>query len=85
MDYAFYDARTGLTPDYYQRILATATNSIQIWDTHFRPNEDWKVFKEVKTPNISITILTICDEKYNTNDDVRVLANNIIKNLNGAD
>lgn len=82
VDYAFYDARTGVTPDYYQRILATATNSIQIWDTHFRPDEDWKVFKEVKTPNISITIMTICDEKYNTNDDVKVLANNIINNLN---
>ena len=83
-DYAFYDARTGKTPDYYQSILATATNSIQIWDTHFRPDEDWKVFKEVKTSNISITILTICDEKYNTYDDVRDLANNIINNLNAA-
>ena len=81
-DYAFYDARTNIIPDYYQLILATATESIQIWDTHFRPDEDWKVFKKVESPKVDITILTICDETYNTYDDVKKLADNIINYLN---
>ena len=83
-DYAFYDARSGLKPDYYQKILATATTSIQIWDTHFRPDEDWKVFKKVKSPNLRITILTICDEKYYSIDDVKKMANKIINQLDSA-
>lgn len=80
-DYAFYDARSGMTPDYYQWILATATTSIQIWDTHFRPQYDGMVFKDVKCPNLQITILTICDRDYHTRQDVNDLANNIMNNL----
>lgn len=81
-DYAFYDARMKRTPDYYQKILATATKTIQIWETHSKPEEDWKVFSEVTCPQIDITILTICDKDMKTEEQVRQLANNIIDNLN---
>lgn len=63
-------------PDYYQRILASATSKIEIWDTHFRPECDGEVFKDVTCANLQITILTICDRDYNTIQDVRDLANN---------
>ena len=83
-DYAFYDARTKRPPDYYQKILATATKTIQIWETHSKPEEDWKVFSEVTCPQIDITILTICDKDLNDETAVRLLANNIVNNLNNA-
>ena len=68
-------------PDYYQRILASATSKIEIWDTHFRPECDGEVFKDVTCANLQITILTICDRDYNTIQDVRDLANKIMANL----
>lgn len=83
-DYAFYDARTQRPPDYYQKILATATKTIQIWETHSKPEEDWKVFSEVTCPQIDITILSICDKDLNDEVAVRLLANNIVNNLNNA-
>ena len=80
-DYAFYDARTQLVPDYYQRLLASATTSIEIWDTYTR-GDDWQVFKEVRTPDLTITINTICDRDYFcTEQDVRDLANAIKNSL----
>lgn len=80
-DYAFYDARNKFVPDYYQRILASATSKIEIWDTHFRPECDGEVFKDVTCANLQITILTICDRDYNTIQDVRDLADKIMANL----
>ena len=80
-DYAFYDARTSIIPDYYQKILSTATKSIQIWDTHFRPEYDGLVFSKVTCPNLKIQIMTICDKDYNTQQDVNNLANGIMENL----
>lgn len=80
-DYAFYDARNKFVPDYYQRILASATSKIEIWDTHFRPECDGEVFKDVTCANLQIAILTICDRDYNTIQDVRDLANKIMANL----
>lgn len=80
-DYAFYDARTKLVPDYYQRILASATKSIEIWDTYSRV-DDWQVFKDVRCPDLTITINTICDREYfATEQDVKDLANAIKNNL----
>lgn len=80
-DYAFYDARTKLVPDYYQRILASATKSIEIWDTYTRV-DDWQVFKDVRCPDLTITINTICDRDYfTTEQDVKDLANAIKNNL----
>ena len=73
-NYAFYDARTSLMPDYYQKILSTATKSIQIWDTHFRPEYDGLVFSKVTCPNLKIQIMTICDKDYNTQQDVNALS-----------
>lgn len=82
-DYAFYDARTGSVPNYYQYLLSQAQSSIVIWDTYSNPHEDYKVFKEVKRPKIDITLLTICDDKdCFSEDDVKELADNIIDNLN---
>lgn len=80
-DSAFYDARNKFVPDYYQRTLASATSKIEIWDTHFRPECDGEVFKDVTCANLQITILTICDRDYNTIQDVRDLANKIMANL----
>lgn len=82
-DYAFYDARYGLTPDYYQRILASATTSIQIWDTYSR-NDDWKVFTEIRNSGLRITIMTICDKDWNTEQDVKDLANGIKNNIDAS-
>lgn len=82
-DYAFYDARTGSAPNYYQHLLGQAQSSIEIWDTYSNPDVDYKVFKEVKSPKIDIRLLTICDDKYcSLENDVKELANNIINNLN---
>ena len=83
-DYAFYDARMKRPPDYYQKILATATKTIQIWETHSNPEVDWKVFSEVKCPQVDITILTICDKNLSDESAVRLLADNIVNNLNNA-
>lgn len=79
-DYAFFDARGGLTPDYYQKLLTRANQEIEIWDTHTTPN-DWKVFKDVVCPDLKITIMTICDKDFKTEQDVKDLANNIKNNL----
>ena len=80
-DYAFYDARTKLVPDYYQRLLASATKSIEIWDTYTRV-DDWQVFKDVRCPDLTITINTIFDTKYLiTERDVKYFADAIKKNL----
>lgn len=82
-DYAFYDARTGSVPNYYQHLLGQAQSSIEIWDTYSNPNVDYKVFKEVKSPKIDIRLLTICDDMDCCwEEDVKELANNIINNLN---
>lgn len=82
-DYAFYDARNSMTPDYYQRILATATTSIQIWDTHTRI-DDWKVFTGIRNSGLRITLMTICDKDFKTEQDVKDLANGIKNNMDAA-
>ena len=80
-DYAFYDARNKLVPDYYQRLLASATKSIEIWDTYTRI-DDWQVFKDVRCPDLTITINTICDNNsLKSEQDVKDLANAIKNNL----
>lgn len=82
-DYAFYDARTGSVPNYYQYLLGQAQSSIEIWETYSNPHEDYKVFQAVKNHKIKITLLTICDDNYcYSEDDVKELANSIIDNLN---
>jgi hypothetical protein len=82
-DYAFYDARSGLLPDYYQKLLATATTSIQIWDTHTRI-DDWKVFTSIRKTGLRITLMTICDKDFKTEQDVKDLANGIKNNMDAA-
>ena len=80
-DYAFYDARNKLVPDYYQRLLASATSKIEIWDTYTRV-DDWQVFKDVRCPDLKITINTICDNNsLKSEQDVKDLANAIKNNL----
>ena len=80
-DYAFYDARTGIVPDFYQKILATTTRSIKIWDTHFRPEYDGEVFQKVTCTNLEIWLMTISDRDYYKPEDVNNLANGIMENL----
>ena len=76
-----YDARTKLVPDYYQRLLASATKSIEIWDTYTRV-DDWQVFKDIRCPDLTITINTISDTKYLiTEQEVKSFADAIKKNL----
>lgn len=82
-NYAFYDARNGLIPDYYQKLLSTATSSIQIWDTHTK-STDWQVFSQLRNTGIKITLITICDNHFYEEKDVRRLANDIKNNMDSA-
>ena len=82
--YHFYDRMlTSNTPGLYQELLASAENSIVIWDPHYRECR-CDVFSAIHKDGIYIEVLTICYDEE-SKDDMEVFGNKILDAIDDTD
>lgn len=75
--YSFYDPEEmNVVPSYYQELLASATQTIHIWDPHYMENYDAEIFSKVNNENLSIYILTAFHKEQDERS-LRTFADNI--------
>ena len=76
-DYYLYDnSRTGKYPLLYQKLLAQVKEVVAIWDPYYQ-SDCKRLFCEVKTNDIVVEVLTICQGNENQRD-IREFANKIL-------
>ena len=79
-NYAYFEKKDGVEPNYYQLLLSKATNKIIIWDPYF-DQKDHELFEHVNHDHVKVEILTICRDNQGKSD-VQGLTRDIKNTLN---